>query len=120
MSEVIRDLRTASVGCETAYGQDALRMIRSQAEQVEKPSPQMNLFCYWPHCGKLATSNSTSLRSKMFLVQSKWLRADLLHLSLAMDSGGLLASSDISARSDLHRIKGKSTCYNLKFPISCM
>jgi hypothetical protein len=31
MSEVIRDLGTASVGCETAYRQDALRMIRSQS-----------------------------------------------------------------------------------------
>lgn len=31
MSGVIRDLGTASVGCETAYRQDALRMIRSQS-----------------------------------------------------------------------------------------
>lgn len=35
MSEVIRDLGTANVGCETACRQDALRMIRSQAEQMK-------------------------------------------------------------------------------------
>jgi hypothetical protein len=33
---------------------------------------------------------------------------------------GLLASSDISARSDLHLIKGKTTYYNLNFPVSCV
>jgi hypothetical protein len=39
MSEVIRDHGTANVGCETAYRQDALRIIRSQAEQMKILEP---------------------------------------------------------------------------------
>jgi hypothetical protein len=39
MSEMIRDLGAANVGCETAYRQDALRMIRSQTEQIKQSEP---------------------------------------------------------------------------------